>query len=121
MKTPQQMQPDALEGRLQPARQIHVALRDVAARLPRRAEGIHHVVGEVTADFHLAAGVNADGLLRAEGQEPAIVETEAVVSEAQHVVEVLAVGIFAVGRQAHHLAFVTVAAVADELAQHGIE
>src|ERR1022692_1286043 len=60
-------------------------------------------------------------LIAAQGLEETAIEVEAAISQANNVVQLVAICVLAVGREAHHLAFISVLLVADELANHGIE
>src|SRR5207248_11574142 len=55
------------------------------------------------------------------GLEVIEIEMEISVFQADDLGNITAIGVFAVGSQAHHLSFVTIFLVADKLADHGVE
>ena len=115
------VQVGALEGVLEGPAQVHVALGDLGGGIARRTEALLHGVGPEPLHRGIPLGVDREALRVAEGEEPPLVEGKAVVGEAHEVGGPIGEGVGAVGGESHHLAFVAVAAVADELASHRVQ
>ena len=70
---------------------------------------------------HCAIGLDLHTLVAAERLKKIEIEFEPISLRHQQVANLLAIRVFTIGSEAHHLAFIAIFAVADEFANHGIE
>ena len=121
MQLIEQMEEDFFETMLQGEGQVHVALRNLGMRPARLAKQLFHAIGEMARQSHRAVGQHLHALIAAERLEITQVELEAAILGRNDLANLIAISIFSVGSEAHDLAFIAILAVADELADHGVE
>ena len=121
MQSVEQMEERLLETMLHAVGEVAIPLRDLGTRLSARAERFLHSLCEVPRQPDCALGSDLHALIAPEWLEVAQVELKAIRRHPDDARELLAICRSPVRGESHHFAFIAVAAITDELADHGIE
>src|SRR5579862_382099 len=89
--------------------------------MPRLPEKLLHSVGEVAGQLPGAVRQYLHALIAPEWYEIFQVQMEAAILWCHHFADLIAIRLLAVGRKAHHLAFIAVLCVPDEFTNHRID
>src|ERR1700689_36867 len=110
-----------LETILHGISQIHVPLRDLGMGLARSAEKLFHLVREMPCQAHRSVRQHLHPLSTPQRLEVTHVQLEAAILQRDYFSNLVDVSVFAVRREPHHLAFIAILSIADEIADHGVE